>query len=149
MRILTPLLVVLLLGGAPGPASGQSVVELLQSVRQGGGWVRIPIEGGQGMLLTSAIPTLGLTLVGCMQVYPGHSGRWDITARDPLGDGLLEASVPGGEPVTFRYQTGQRAQLSVDVRWSEPRDTTLLLWVGLETPGQEGDSCAPVFGSGS
>jgi len=148
MRILTPVLFVLLLGGAPRPANGQSIVELLQSVRQGGGWVRIPVEGGKGTLLTSAVPTLGLTLVGCMQVYPGHSGRWDITARDPYGDGLLEANVPGGEPVTFRYQTGQRAQLSVEVRWSEPGDTTLLIWVGLETPGQDRDSCAPVYGSG-
>jgi hypothetical protein len=41
------------------------------------------------------------------------------------------------------------AQLDVKVRWSEPRDTTLLVWVGLDRPGRpKGDSCEPVYGSG-
>ena len=54
--------------------------------------------------------------------------------------------MTGGERVPFRYRTGRRAQLSVDVRWSEPRDTTLVVWVGLETPGQQRDVCDPIYG---
>jgi hypothetical protein len=87
-----------------------------------------------------------LTIAGCVQVYAGHSGRWDIVARDSLGDGRMEAEVIGGEPVPFRYEARERAQLTVEARWSEPRDTTLLLWVGLHTPGRTRDVCEPAYG---
>ena len=45
--------------------------------------------------------------------------------------------------------TGRRAQLSVEARWSEARDTTLVVWVGLETPGQQRDVCEPIYGTDS
>ena len=141
-------LFVMLLGMSPSPVQGQSALELLQSIRQGGSWVRIPVVRGEGTLLTPLIPTLGVTLAGCAQVYPGLSGRWDIEVRDPLGDGLIEESVQGGEPVTFNYTTGPQAQLSLKAQWSEARDTTLLLWVGLALPGREQEACEPVYGSG-
>ncbi len=93
------------------------------------------------------MPTGGLTLSGCLQVYAGISGRWELEARDVLGEGHLEASVAGGESVPFTYRTGARGQLQVDARWSEPRDTTLLLWVGLGAAGASGrDPCQPVYG---
>ena len=148
MRTLLTLLGLLLMA-RPAPVEAQSALDLLQSVSRGGGWVRIPIQSGKGALLTPPIPTFGVTLTGCMQVYPAFSGVWDITARDPLGNGLLEASVPAGQPVNFSYQTGPQAQLSVEVEWSEPRDTTLLVWVGLATPGRDRDPCEPVYGTGS
>jgi hypothetical protein len=132
---------VMLLGMSPSPVQGQSALELLQSIS-------IPVERGEGTLLTPLIPTLGVTLAGCAQVYPGLSGRWDIEVRDPLGDGLIEESVQGGEPVTFNYTTGAQAQLSLKAQWSEARDTTLLLWVGLALPGREQEACEPVYGSG-
>jgi len=146
MRFIASALAVLVLAAAPAAAAGQSILDLLQSIRDGGGWVYIDVEGGRGTWVSSALPTLELTLSGCMQVYAGHSGRWDIRARDTLGDGRLETNVAGGERVPFHYRTGRRAQLSVEARWSEPRDTTLVVWVGLETPGRQRDVCEPVYG---
>jgi hypothetical protein len=147
MRVLAPVVALLLSLGSPGRLAGQSMLDLLQTIEEGGGWVHIPIQAGQGSLLTSALPTVGLTLSGCMQVYAGHAGRWHIRARDALGEGRLDVSVAGGEHVPFRYRTGLRSQLSVEARWSEARDTTLLVWVGLEAPGRQRDVCAPIYGS--
>ncbi len=128
----------------PRPADAQTLLDLLRSIEQGGGWVTIPIENGKGTFVSDPLPTAGLTLSGCMQVYAATSGRWELRARDTLGEGHLEATVSGGETVPFRYRTGSRAQIRVDARWSEPRDTTLFVWVGLETSRRSGrDPCTP------
>jgi hypothetical protein len=150
MRNIAVALALILLAASPSEGASQSMFELLESLRNGGAWVSIPIEAGSGGLVTDELPTLGLTLRGCVQVYAGHSGRWDIRARDTMGEGRLEAEVAAGEPVRFSYTTGSRAQLSVDARWSEARDTTLMVWVGLETSlSEDRDPCAPVYGGGS
>jgi len=146
VRLLPAALLPLALAAAPAGAAAQSVLDFLRGIQQGGGWVSIPVQGGRGSLTTLAVPTGGLLLNGCVQVYPGMSGRWDLVARDELGEGRLEASVRGGESVPFTYQTGQRGQLRVDARWSEPRDTTLLLWVGLGRKDDGRDPCQPVYG---
>jgi hypothetical protein len=144
------LLVLLALVALPVEARAQTVQDLLQVMQQGGGWIGIPIEEGRGTLSTVVVPTAGLTVTGCLQVYAGHSGRWWIRARDTLGEGRLDASVTAGEPVRFTYAAGLRTQLEVDARWSEARDTVLLVWVGLETPLHPGrDACEPVYGRGS
>lgn len=142
-------LALLAVWASPRAADAQTLLDLLRSIERGGGWVTIPIENGTGTLESAPLPTGGLTLRGCLQVYAATSGRWELRARDTLGDGHLEATVVGGEAVPFRYQTGARAQVRVDARWSEPRDTTLLLWIGLETSRREGrDPCTPVYGGG-
>jgi len=131
---------------APTPAHGQSLSDLLQTIGAGGGWVQIPVRDGHGTIATGALPTGRVTLQGCFQVYEGLTGRWEIHARDPLGDGDLDVQVDPGEPTRFSYHTGNRARLDVDVQWSEPRDTTLLLWVGLRSPLRpEKDACVPEY----
>jgi hypothetical protein len=143
-------LALICLGLRPAPASSQTMADLLRSIWDGGGWVRIPIERGRGTLESDALPTLGLTLTGCAQVYAGHSGRWAIRARDVLGDGGLDVEVDAGEAVPFSYTTGARSQLALEARWSEARDTTLLVWVGLESRALPArDVCLPVYGEGS
>lgn len=133
----------------PAPGRSQAGADLLQSLRQGGGWVSIPITGGQGALRTDTVPTLGVTLAGCLNVWGGHSGEWTIRARDPVNGGRLDATAVPGEGVPFSYRTGLRSLLDVEVRWSEPRDTTLLVWVGLEGVGRRNrDACAPAYGEG-
>lgn len=134
----------------PTPLSGQGMVDLLQALRDGGTWVGIPIVDGVGRVGTVTLPTLGMTLRGCGQVYGAHTGRWTIHARDSLGGGRLDVEVVPGEPVEFSYTTGTLARLSVEARWSEARDTTLLVWIGLETRNPRSpDACVPVYGRGS
>lgn len=134
----------------PTPLSGQGMIDLLQALRNGGTWVGIPIEDGVGSVSTATLPTLGMTLRGCGQVYGAHTGRWAIQARDSLGGGRLDVEVEPGEPVEFSYTTGTVSQLAVEARWSEARDTTLLVWIGLETRDpRRPDACIPVYGKGS
>ena len=150
MRKVLVAVALILLAVSPSDGASQGMFDLLQSLRNGGAWVSIPIEAGSGTVVTEEIPTLGLTLRGCVQVYAGHSGRWDLRAWDTLGDGRLEAEVAAGEPVRFAYTTESRAQLNVEARWSEPRDTTLMVWVGLETTLlPDRDACVPVYGNRS
>jgi len=57
--------------------------------------------------------------------------------------------VEPGEPVEFSYTTGTLSRLTVEARWSEARDTTLLVWIGLETrTPRRPDACVPVYGNG-
>jgi hypothetical protein len=133
--------------GSSSDVEAQNIGDLLRSIQQGGGWVSIPIEAGKGNFSSIAIPTMGIQLSGCVQVWNGHSGRWDITAQDNLGEGRLDVSAAPGEPVPFTYAPGARSQLDVAFRWSEPRDTTLMLWVGLDGPADgDRDSCQPTTG---
>lgn len=137
-------LVALLLVLVPSPGAGQGVGPLLEAIRQGGSWVNIPIEDGRGSVETAEVPTFGLELAGCARVWSGHSGTWTVEAADLVADRTLTAVLDPDEAVRFRHRSGPRSRLSVDVRWSEPRDTTLFLWVGLG--GEErrrGDACAP------
>lgn len=128
----------------PSRAAAQAVGPLLEAIRQGGSWVNIPIENGKGSVETAEVPTFGLELAGCARIWSGHSGLWTIQAADLIADSTLTAVMEPDEPVRFRHRSGARAQLSLDIRWSEPRDTTLFLWVGLG--GRErrnGDACVP------
>src|SRR5690606_14981707 len=127
--------------------SGQTVGDLLASVQRGGGWISVPIRDGAGQLTTGTLPTVGLTVAGCVHVWRGHSGMWDIEARDKHGSGQLKMSAGAGESVPFTYVAGMRAELEVDFSWSEQRDTTLYLWVGLARPNQDpASTCRPVDG---
>jgi hypothetical protein len=133
--------------GLPSSVGAQSVGELMASMQRGGGWVSVPIKNGTGHVSTATLPTVGLTVAGCIHVWGGHTGRWDIRARDALGSGRLQMQAGAGESVPFTYTAGMRSQLEVDFSWSEPRDTTLYLWVGLARPNQDPQStCEPVDG---
>ena len=124
----------------------QGIGELLASIRNGGGWITIPVVSGKGRLLTGTLPTIGLRVAGCALVWGGHSGRWEIRAHDTQGGGRLEMDADAGESLSFDYTTGLTAQLDVNVRWSEPRDTTLLLWIGLEGSARDGEAaCEPTY----
>lgn len=130
-------------------AEGQGPMQILRTIQQGGGWISIPVTNGSAEVTTDTLPTLGIALQGCMTVWPGHSGTWTLAASDPLNDQQLEATALPGEGVPFSYQTGSRSALDVRVRWSEARDTTLHLWVGLEVPTSSEDPCTPRYRGGS
>lgn len=140
-----------ILGPDAARLSGQTVEELMEGIRNGGGWVQIPIEEGRARIETTALPTMGLVFTGCAKVWDGHSGRWSFDARDALGTATVEAEqVEPGDPVPFTAPSGLRSRLELEIRWSEPRDTTLSLWVGLEREGRRGErACEPPGGGDS
>jgi len=128
------------------PASGeaQGIAAIMRGVRDGGGWVSVPIESGQGSFSTVPLPTMGMQLTGCLNVWYGHSGTWEIVAKDRVSREVLEVDAEPGVGVPFAHQFGMQAQVDFEFRWSEPRDTTLLLWVGLEMRGEgAGEVCYP------
>lgn len=127
------------------PASAQTVAGIMSGLRDGGGWVGVPIEDGQGTYTTIRLPTARMTLSGCVNVWHGHSGQWTIEARDQLTDSTLVIDAEPGIAVPFSHTFGMQAKLDFDFRWSEPRDTTLYLWVGVDTDGEGGEppKCYP------
>jgi len=144
MRTLTTALALsLLAAGLRAPVEAQALDGVMAAIRNGGGWVSVPIQGGTGSASTVTLPTMGLTLTGCVRVWDGHSGRWEIRARDTIGEGALSVRSAPGEGVPFSHTFGLRSQLQVDFTWSEPRDTTLFLWVGLKGTDDTRDACVP------
>ncbi|MDH5589287.1 MAG: hypothetical protein OEZ65_09430 [Gemmatimonadota bacterium] len=129
------------------PVLAQTPADLMEAVRVGGGWISVPIVAGVGQTRTVPLPTFGLTLSGCVQVWGGHSGDWRIEARDTHGDGTLDLHLAPGESAPFSYRAGMSAQLEVRYQWSERRDTTLLLWVGLASQGssEHDGACEPRY----
>lgn len=143
MTRLVPIIAAAVLCFAPA-AGAQSMGEILEAVRSGGGWVAVPVEDGRGALETSTVPIGGLPFRGCTRLWTGHSGSWTIRAEDVIAERTMEVTMAPGDAVRFRHQPRSRAKLRVDVAWSEPRDTTLFLWVGLGD-GSAGtdDPCEP------
>ena len=130
MRHLFISLTVILLT-ATDSAEAQSLTDVTTSIRDGGGWVAMAIEGGEGAYSSVRLPTLNLKLNGCGTVWDELSGSWEIEATETVTGTKLLLSAEPGVGVPFSHQFGVQAQVDVSFRWSEPRDTTLLLWVGL------------------
>ncbi len=129
----------------PAPAEGQ-IAQVLEAVNSGGSWIRLPVEGGHASYRSPAFPLAGMAFDGCVKIWERHSGSWTISARDAMGDARLDVTAAPGEPVRFDYKAGFQAQLEVDVEWSEPRDTTLFVWVGVSTAMNQDadrDICQP------
>jgi hypothetical protein len=135
---------VAVLASSPVGAHAQTVQEVLATIRNGGGWISVPIVAGRGTASTLTLPTMGLNLTGCVNVWEGHTGLWEIRAQDTVSEATLEATSSPGEGVRFAHEFGIRSQLEFEFQWSEPRDTTLYLWVGLdrEDDGPE-EACTP------
>lgn len=120
----------------PAPGADAQVVQLMRAIADGGSWINLPVRTGKASLRSPAVPLAGLALNGCLLVWKGHSGEWTVRARDTLGDKELDVVALPGQPVKFDYKAGFKAQLDLEVEWTEPRDTTLFMWVGL-SPGRK------------
>lgn len=147
-RHLSSLLALAVLLSVPANAHAQNPMQLLRSIQQGGGWISVPITEGRGEIATDTVPTFGLSVKGCLTVWPGHSGRWTLKAEDPLNDQQLDAEATPGEGIPFSYASGPRSALDVLITWSEARDTTLNVWVGVDTGNPERNACTPVYPGG-
>lgn len=140
----TTLVLAALMASGTAEVRAQGIQEILTTIRNGGGWVSIPIERGHGTYRTLPLPTMGMSLTGCVNLWGGHSGLWEIRARDTVAEDSLTMAPAPGQGVRFAHEFGLRSQLEFDFQWSEPRDTTLFLWVGLdrEDDGPE-EACTP------
>ena len=131
----------------PSAAHGQGIADLFSSMRNGGGWVTIPIEQGRGSFRSAKLPVAALSLAGCVNVWYRHSGTWQIEAKESVLGSVLRLTAEPGIGVPFDHDFGMQAQVDIDFRWSEPRDTTLMLWVGLDMARDGGnDPCEPRYG---
>jgi hypothetical protein len=127
----------------PVALDAQGLDGAMAAIRNGGGWVSVDITGGRGSAKTLILPTMGMTLNGCVRVHDAHSGRWRITAHETIGDATLVVNAVPGQGETFSHEFGLRSQIDVEFVWSEPRDTTLHLWVGLGDAESDPDVCIP------
>ena len=104
----------------------------------------IAIETGEGSYSSPRVPTLNLKLNGCVTVWDELSGNWVIEATETVSGTTLLLSAEPGVGVPFSHQFGVQSQVDASFRWSEPRDTTLLLWVGLTiNPDRVDEVCEP------
>ena len=111
------------------------------------GWVGIPIEGGKGSFSSVTVPVGALSISGCVNVWWGHSGTWKIRAHESVLGSNLRIDAEPGVGVPFEHDFGMTAQVDVAFEWSEPRDTTLLLWIGLDPTLEAPESaCEPDHG---
>jgi len=143
MRALGALLLLAAMVGRPSLLQAQALDGVMAAIRNGGGWVSIDIRDGRGVASTVPLPTMGMTLTGCVNVWEGNRGRWRIRARDTVAEKTIETNSVPGQGVMFSHDFGLRSQLEVEFLWSEPRDTTLFLWVGLGDAESDPDVCVP------
>ena len=153
MRFRIPTLLALLAIGsflaASASVSAQSagVGQIMMGLTAGGGWVGIPIEAGKGSFSTVTVPTAAVSVAGCVNVWWGHSGTWEIRAHESILGSNLRINAEPGVGVPFEHDFGMTAQVDIEFEWSEPRDTTLMLWVGLDPTLQSPEAaCEPDHG---
>ncbi len=143
MRALALAFTLLVGAGASADLRAQAIDAVMTSIKNGGGWVSVPIDGGTGSASTVTLPTMGITLTGCVRVWDGQSGHWRIHVADSITGDTLGVAAEPGQGVPFSHTFGLRSQLHVDFTWSEPRDTTLFLWIGVGGGEDDKDACTP------
>jgi hypothetical protein len=131
----------------PTVVQAQGIAQIMSGMVQGGGWVSIPIDKGHGSFSSFTLPTAAMSVSGCVNVWFVHSGTWEIEARESVLGSVLRIDAEPGTGVPFEHDFGMTAQVDVDFKWSEPRDTTLYLWVGLDRTGEGAETvCEPPEG---
>ena len=89
---------------------------------------------------------MALGITGCVNVWHGHSGSWQIEAHEKVRGSVLRIEAQPGLGVSFEHDFGMQAQVDVKFSWSEARDTTLMLWVGVALAGANNESlCQPKY----
>ena len=150
VKIVTLGLAMITLLSAPTFSSAQERSEtanVLSVLKDGGLWVTIPILAGEGTISTVRVPAMALGITGCVNVWHGHSGSWQIEAHEKVRGSVLRIEAQPGLGVPFEHDFGMQAQVDVKFSWSEARDTTLMLWVGVALAGSKNESlCQPKYG---
>ena len=136
---------------APTAGAEAQVLQAMKALSEGGSWINLPVRNGRAAIRGPVVPLAGLAVDVCLVVWRRHSGEWTVHAKDERGGQTIDTVALPGEPVRFAYKAGFTARFSVDVEWSEPRDTTLFVWVGAsrargrgdDGPDDDEDICTP------
>ena len=137
----------------PATAAEAQLLEAMKALSEGGRWLNLPVHDGKAEIRGPLVPLAGVAVDGCFVVWRHHSGEWTVHAKDERSGQAIDTVAIPGSPVRFAYKAGFTARFSVEVEWSEPRDTTLFVWVGVSRArrgssddGAEGDGediCTP------
>ncbi|WP_340820169.1 hypothetical protein [Methanolobus sp. WCC4] len=86
---------------------------------------KLPIKNGKGHQSASQT-TFGITISGDFEITSPSEGTWDIVVKDGNSTILNKKGVKKGEKISFKHKTGFKANISLDAKWSESKDTTLM-----------------------
>ncbi|WP_321429479.1 hypothetical protein [uncultured Methanolobus sp.] len=82
------------------------------------------VKNGKGHQSVSQT-TAWVTISGNFEITSPDEGTWDIVVKDGNDTILNKKGVKKGEKISFKHKTGWKANISLDVTWSEAKDTTL------------------------
>nr|WP_321497130.1 hypothetical protein [uncultured Methanolobus sp.] len=85
---------------------------------------KLNVKNGKGHQSVSQV-TFGITIKGDFEITFPDEGTWDIVVKDGSSTILDKKGVKKGEKINFKHKTGFKANISLDVKWSEVKDTTL------------------------
>lgn len=140
----------------PATAAEAQLLQAMKALSEGGSWINLPVRNGKAALRGPLVPLAGLSVDVCLVVWRRHSGQWTVHLKEERSGQAIDTVALPGEPVRLAYKAGFTARFSVDVEWSEPRDTTLFVWVGAsrargrggddDPDDEEEDICTPRVG---
>lgn len=82
------------------------------------------VKNGKGSQSVSQV-TLGITISGTFEITAPDEGTWSIVVKDGKDTILDKKGVKKGDKIDFKHKTGFKANISLNVTWSEAKDTTL------------------------
>ncbi|SFM68330.1 hypothetical protein [Methanolobus profundi] len=85
---------------------------------------KLPVKNGKGHQSVSQT-TAWVTISGNFEITSPDEGTWDIVVKDGSSTILNKKGVKKGQKVDFKHKTGFKANISLDAKWSESKDTTL------------------------
>jgi hypothetical protein len=85
---------------------------------------KLNVENGKGHQSVSKT-TFGITIKGDFEITSPDEGTWDIVVKDGSHKILDKKGVKKGDKINFKHKTGFKANISLEVKWSEAKDTTL------------------------
>jgi|UPI000693D8F8 hypothetical protein len=85
---------------------------------------KLNVKNGKGHQSVSQT-TAWVTISGSFEITSPDEGTWDIVVKDGSHTILNKKGVKKGDKISFKHKTGFKANISLDVTWSEAKDTTL------------------------
>lgn len=85
----------------------------------------LDVKNGKGHQSVSQT-TAWVTISGSFEIISPDEGTWDIVVKDGGSTILDKKGVKKGDSISFKHKTGFKANISLDVTWSESKDTTLV-----------------------